>query len=330
MIEVRHLVKKYGNHTAVSDLSFDIDGGQVYGFLGPNGAGKSTTMNIITGCLAATSGEVRIGGYDIFEQPEKAKKLVGYLPEHPPLYLDMTAEEYLKFVAEAKGVKRSDMKRQIEYVIEVTRLQEMYKRQTKFLSKGYRQRVGVAQALLGEPELIILDEPTVGLDPRQIIEIRDLIKQLGKTHTVVLSSHILSEIRSVCTSAIIIAKGKMIANDTLENLENIYSGDSYVTLRVKASEIEIRRALAPMDAVMGVECTQLQDGVTEAKIDIDSDFRDKVPEQLFYAFASIDRPILHLAEEHATLEDVFLELTSQADISEESADDTEAKDGETV
>lgn len=332
MIEVKHLYKKYGNHYAVSDLSFNIESGHVYGFLGPNGAGKSTTMNIITGCLAATSGEVYIGGYDIFEEPEKAKKLVGYLPEHPPLYLDMTAEEYLKFVAQAKGVKRNELKRQIEYAVEVTGLTEMFKRQTKNLSKGYRQRVGIAQALLGEPELIILDEPTVGLDPIQIIEIRDLIKSLGKSHTVVLSSHILSEIRSVCSAAIIIAKGKMIANDTLENLENFYAGDNLVTLRAKASEIEIRRTLAPMDAVLGVTCTPMEDGVTEAEIQVDSDFAGKLPEQLFYAFASIDRPILHLSEKQATLEDVFLDLTAKADISEEAVEETtpetEAKEGE--
>jgi len=328
LIEVKHLFKRYGNHLAVSDLSFTIESGHVYGFLGPNGAGKSTTMNMITGCLAATSGEIYIGGYDIFEQPEKAKKLIGYLPEHPPLYLDMTAEEYLKFVAEAKGVKRNDMKKQIEYAVEVTKLNEMYKRQTKFLSKGYRQRVGIAQSILGNPQVIILDEPTVGLDPRQIIEIRDLIRNLGKDHTVILSSHILSEIRSVCSRAIIIAKGKMVANDTLENLENFYAGDSVVTLRAKASEVEIRRTLAPMDAVLGVSCMTMPEGITEARIQVDNNCKGALPEQLFYAFASIDRPIVHLSEKQATLEDVFLELTSQADVNEETHEETAAQEGE--
>ena len=191
MISVKHLTKCYGEFTAVDDLSFEIDEGHVYGFLGPNGAGKSTTMNIITGCLSATSGQVTIDGHDIFEEPKEAKRAIGYLPEIPPLYTNETPEEYLKFVAEAKGLKGKEMDCQIEGVISQTRIQNVRKRLISKLSKGYRQRVGIAQALLGNPKVIILDEPTVGLDPIQIIEIRDLIKQLGKNHTVILSSHIL-------------------------------------------------------------------------------------------------------------------------------------------
>lgn len=214
MIEVNHLCKRYGNHTAVWDLSFHIEKGQIYGFLGPNGAGKSTTMNIMTGCLAATSGQVRIGGFDIFEEAQQAKKLVGYLPEQPPLYLDRTPREYLTFVARAKGIRESDIPNQLSHVMAVTQIQDVADRLIKNLSKGYKQRVGIAQAILGDPEVIILDEPTVGLDPRQITEIRELIQQLGKDHTVILSSHILSEVQAVCQTILIISKGKLVACDS--------------------------------------------------------------------------------------------------------------------
>ena len=197
MIEVKHLTKRYGNHVAVNDLNFTIDKGKVYGFLGPNGAGKSTTMNIITGCLGATEGEVLIDGHSITEEPMQAKRLIGYLPEQPPVYMDMTPAEYLDFVARAKGIPAKERAQQIETVTEKTRIQDVRNRLIRNLSKGYRQRVGIAQALLGRPEIIILDEPTVGLDPAQIIEIRELIRELGKEHTMVLSSHILSEVHAV-------------------------------------------------------------------------------------------------------------------------------------
>ena len=211
MIEVKHLTKLYGEHTAVSDLSFTTEDGRIYGFLGPNGAGKSTTMNIMTGCLAATSGDVRIDGHDIFEDANEAKKLIGYLPEQPPLYIDSTPREYLQFVAEAKRVAKSDIKRQIAQVMEVTQITDVADRLIRNLSKGYRQRVGVAQALLGSPQLIILDEPTVGLDPAQVIELRRLIRELGRTHTVILSSHILSEVKAVCDKALILSQGHLAA-----------------------------------------------------------------------------------------------------------------------
>ncbi len=194
MIEVSHLTKRYGGHTAVSNLSFTIEKGQIYGFLGPNGAGKSTTMNIMTGCLAASEGEVRIDGHDIFEEPQQAKRLIGYLPEQPPLYLDRAPREYLTFVGRAKGIKDKALPEQIGRVMEVTQITDVADRLIKHLSKGYRQRVGIAQALLGDPEVVILDEPTVGLDPKQIIEIRSLIQSLGQKHTVILSSHILSKV----------------------------------------------------------------------------------------------------------------------------------------
>lgn len=226
MISVEHLTKYYGDFMAVEDLSFEIDEGHVYGFLGPNGAGKSTTMNIMTGCLSATEGHVRIDGYDIFEEPEKAKKLIGYLPEQPPLYMNETPLEYLKFVGEAKGLKGQELYEQIAEVVELTKIEHVKNRLISKLSKGYKQRVGIAQALLGNPRVIILDEPTVGLDPLQIIEIRDLIKSLGETHTVILSSHILSEVQAICEKILIISKGKLVAFDEPENLAKLTSKES--------------------------------------------------------------------------------------------------------
>lgn len=218
MIEVSHLTKYYGSFLAVDDLSFSIEDGHVYGFLGPNGAGKSTTMNIMTGCLSPTTGKILIDGHDILTEPEAAKRRIGYLPEQPPLYVSETPREYLTFVGEAKGLRGGALKAQIESVMERTRITEMGDRPISALSKGYRQRVGIAQALLGDPKVIILDEPTVGLDPLQIIEIRDLIRQLGKTHTVVLSSHILSEVQAICDKVLIISRGKLVAFDDTEKL----------------------------------------------------------------------------------------------------------------
>uniref|UniRef100_UPI003735FC02 ABC transporter ATP-binding protein n=1 Tax=Butyricicoccus sp. TaxID=2049021 RepID=UPI003735FC02 len=230
MITVEHLTKRYGNFTAVDDISFTIKDGHIYGFLGPNGAGKSTTMNIMTGCLSATSGEVKLNGYDIFEDGREAKKLIGYLPEIPPLYMEETPLEYLEFVASAKGIAKKDIPQEIRRVVHETHIEEMTNRLIKHLSKGYRQRVGIAQALLGNPQYIILDEPTVGLDPLQIIEIRDLIRELGVKHTVILSSHILSEVQTMCESVLIIAHGKLVAFDTPERLEKALTQTNKVEL----------------------------------------------------------------------------------------------------
>jgi ABC-2 type transport system ATP-binding protein len=244
MITVEHLTKCYGDFTAVKDLSFEIGEGHVYGFLGPNGAGKSTTMNIMTGCLSPTEGRVTINGYDILEEPDKAKRLIGYLPEQPPLYLNETPEEYLRFVGEAKGLKGEQLKAQIEEVLEQTKIADVRNRRISALSKGYKQRVGIAQALLGNPKVIILDEPTVGLDPIQIIEIRDLIKQLGQTHTVILSSHILSEVQTICEKILIIAKGTLIAYDEPEKLENQLMAPSEILFMTEAGAEETREILA--------------------------------------------------------------------------------------
>ena len=251
MIEVKNLCKDYGARRAISDLTFTIEPGHVYGFLGPNGAGKSTTMNILTGCLAATSGQISIDGFDIFEDAKEAKSRIGYLPEQPPLYLDMTVMEYLKFIAAAKGVAKEKRSEHLAAITALTQLEEVSDRLIKHLSKGYMQRVGVAQALVGDPEIIILDEPTVGLDPRQIIEIRQLIKELGKEHTVILSSHILSEVRSVCDRLLVIAKGTLVADDTPEALEAKYAPMSFEEIF-----LELTGEIASVDQVPLPETTQ--------------------------------------------------------------------------
>ena len=240
LIEINHLVKKYGEHVAVDDLTLTVEPGKIYGFLGPNGAGKSTTMNMITGYLGATSGEVKINGHDIFVDPQEAKKCVGYLPEIPPLYTEMTVREYLDFVAELKGLDKKVRKTKTEEIMELTHTKEVSERLIRNLSKGYRQRVGFAQAIMGYPDVIILDEPTVGLDPKQIIEVRELIKELGKKHTVILSSHILTEISAVCDHVFILSKGKLVASDSTEHLLERMSGAQEIALLVKDKEQRIR------------------------------------------------------------------------------------------
>lgn len=309
MIEVKHLTKRYGDHTAVSDLSFTIEKGQIYGFLGPNGAGKSTTMNIMTGCLAATAGEVKIGGFDIFEEPEKAKKLIGYLPEQPPLYLDRTPREYLSFVAAAKKIPASKRAEQIAYAMKVTQIEDVADRLIKHLSKGYKQRVGIAQAVLGDPEVIILDEPTVGLDPRQIIEIRELIRQLGKKHTVILSSHILSEVQAVCQTIMIISKGHLVACDSAQGLERLFAGTTTVELVTDANEAKIRAILAPIAGITGIKVRQLPDGTQSVVLDMDTPADNQICRDIFFAFARQEQPILQMTMAKASLEDIFIELT---------------------
>ena len=308
MIEVKSLCKNYGPHKAVDDISFTIEEGHVYGLLGPNGAGKSTTMNILTGCLAATSGEVKIGGFDIFEEEKKAKKLIGYLPETPPVYQDMTVREYLEFVAEAKEVVRSQRPHQVENAMKETATADVAGRLIKHLSKGYRQRVGIAQALIGNPEVIVLDEPTVGLDPRQIIEIRELIKSLGEKHTVILSSHILSEVRSVCDQILIISRGKLVAGDTPENLERLFAGTTTVELTVKASEEEVRTILSGIGDITSVECFA---GEGETRVNVESSRKGEICEELFFAFAGAHKAIIRMDMKRASLEDIFLQLTTE-------------------
>ena len=272
MIEIDHLTKRYGDHLAVSDLSVEIESGQIYGFLGPNGAGKSTTMNIMTGCLSATEGHVRIGGYDIFEQPEKAKRLIGYLPEQPPLYQNETPLEYLRFVGEAKGVRGEELKRQIQDAIQRTGIEKVCRRRIAALSKGYKQRVGIAQALLGSPEVIILDEPTVGLDPIQIIEIRNLVKALGKTHTVIFSSHILSEVQAICDKILIISKGKLTALGTPAELERQLRSAGEIVLTTDASPEIARELLVALPHITEVDQPEnAENGTVTLRLKTDSE-----------------------------------------------------------
>ena len=304
MIQVKHLTKRYGDFTAVDDISFTLETGHIYGFLGPNGAGKSTTMNIMTGCLAPTGGTVLIDNCDIFEDAQKAKKLLGYLPEIPPLYTEQTPIEYLGFVAEAKGVSARQIPTEVARVIAETRLDEMANRLIRNLSKGYRQRVGIAQALLGNPHYIILDEPTVGLDPLQIIEIRDLIRELGQHHTVILSSHILSEVQAICESVLIIAHGKLVAFDTPQNLEKTLAAANKLTLTADCGEAALQQIL---DSVPNVAAREtMPDGT--ATLTVNGDLT-ATARALFFAFAKANVALLQLTPQKADLENIFIELT---------------------
>ena len=305
MIKVRNLTKKYGNHLAVNGISFDIKAGKIYGLLGPNGAGKSTTMNILTGCLAATSGSVKVDGHDIFEDPIEAKKHIGYLPEQPPVYGEMTPREYLSFVAEAKGVPYEKSLRHIKEVMQLTQIYDVRNRLIKNLSKGYRQRVGIAQAMIGEPDVIILDEPTVGLDPAQIIEIRNLIRKLGKIKTVIISSHILAEISAVCDHVIIISHGNIVANDTLEHLEAEASRNNALIVKIKGDKEKAEKFISAIKGVTSSEYTD-EAGIVTATVSFaeGADIR----EELFNTFAAAKMPILDMHSNESTLEDIFLEL----------------------
>ena len=311
MIEVRNLVKKYDNHTAVDHLNFVVEKGKIYGFLGPNGAGKSTTMNMITGYIASTEGEVLIDGHNILSEPEEAKKKIGYLPEMPPLYQDMSVTEYLRFVAELKSNPKEKREQNIKEVMSTTRLHDVKNRLIRNLSKGYKQRVGLAQALLGYPEVIILDEPTVGLDPKQIIEIRDLIKSLGKKHTVILSSHILSEVSAVCDYVLIIDHGKLVASDSPENLSRLMSGTNSLELTVKGEQQEIRNALALVENMEDIIYHEsIVDGACDFSVKIrgEQDMR----ENIFFALAEAKCPIPKMQPSNMSLEEVFLKLTDSS------------------
>ena len=306
MISVEHLTKCYGGFKAVDDLSFEIDEGHVYGFLGPNGAGKSTTMNIMTGCLSATEGSVKIDGYDIFEDAGKAKKLIGYLPEQPPLYMNETPMEYLRFVGEAKGLHGAELESQIEEVIRQTKIGDVKGRRISALSKGYKQRVGIAQALLGNPRVIVLDEPTVGLDPMQIIEIRALIKELGQTHTVIFSSHILSEVQTICDRILIISKGRLVAFDEPENLEKRLLAPNEITITADSSQQEI---LSSVKNISDVRIEARDERFVQAHIKTDCEDIFAVSRAVFFAFSTRKTALLEMSLKKANLEDVFIELT---------------------
>ena len=327
MIEVSNLTKKYGDHIAVDHLSFRVEKGQIYGFLGPNGAGKSTTMNIITGYLAATEGTVTIDGKDIQKDPEEAKRAIGYLPEIPPLYVDMTVREYLDFVAELKKVPKKERKQQIDEVMEMTQITDMQQRLIRNLSKGYRQRVGLAQAILGYPEVIILDEPTVGLDPKQIIEIRTLIKDLKKKHTVILSSHILSEVSAVCDYVLIISHGKLVASDTPENLGKLAEGSNTLEMLIKGEKSQIKQALESIEGVNSVTIEKDEkQNLWSAKVSTEEN--NDIREKAFYKMSDINSPIYEMKSKKVSLEEIFLELTASEKPASASEDDTDQKSSE--
>ncbi|EDY33866.1 ABC transporter, ATP-binding protein [[Ruminococcus] lactaris ATCC 29176] len=317
LIEVKNLVKKYGNHLAVDHLNFTIEEGHIYGFLGPNGAGKSTTMNIMTGYLGATEGEVLINGHDILKEPEEAKKQIGYLPELPPLYMDMTVREYMEFAAELKKIPKEKRAESIEDVEKLVKIKDVEKRLIKNLSKGYRQRVGLAQAVLGFPEIIILDEPSVGLDPKQIIEIRELIRKLAKKHTVILSSHILAEVREVCDYIMIISKGKLVASDTPENLERYLGESGLIEIETRTEASKVKEVLKNVPGIEKVSLKIDASGITSGQI------REKrgqdIREELFTTFAEKKMPLLKLNPVQVSLEDVFMELTQSDKAAEEFA-----------
>ncbi len=311
MIEVKNLVKRYGNHTAVDHLSFTVDKGQILGFLGPNGAGKTTTMNIITGYISATEGTVTVNGLDVYEEPEAVKKMIGYLPEFPPLYPDMTVREYLNFVADLKKVAKSERKQMIEEIMDSTMITPMADRLIKHLSKGYKQRVGLAQAIMGYPELIILDEPTVGLDPKQIIEIRELIKELSKKHTIILSSHIMQEVSAVCDTIMIIDRGKLILSDRPENLSTRMGATGGIKLSIKGNKADIIEALKKVNRIRKIkENPPVEEGVVELSVFCNE--KEDIREEVFRVLVNAGTTILEMQSLRMSLEDIFLKVTNKA------------------
>lgn len=308
MIEVKNLTKRYGSNIALDNISFSVEEGNILGFLGPNGAGKTTTMNIITGYLSASEGVVTVGGYNTLDNPNEVKKLIGYLPELPPLYMDMTVKEYLSFMYDLKKTTLPKDKH-LDEICRLTKIDNVYNRLIANLSKGYKQRVGIAQALIGNPPVLILDEPTVGLDPKQIIEIRNLIKSLGRNHTVILSSHILPEVQAVCERVIVINRGKLVADGNTDTLAHNLSTDFRLIARIDGPEKEVEHALIAMENVKEVLCYgEKEKGVFEFSIETDEDH--DVRRNLFALLARKGWPLLSLRNTDLTLEEVFLRLTS--------------------
>ncbi len=311
MIEISNLVKYYGEKKAVNNISFTVNKGEVLGFLGPNGAGKSTTMNIITGYLSSTSGSVKVNGHDILEEPELAKKCIGYLPELPPLYLDMTVIEYLNFICDLKGVSKKERTTQLAKILSMVKIVDVADRLIGNLSKGYKQRVGIAQAMVGNPEILILDEPTVGLDPNQIREIRKLIRTLANDHTIILSSHILSEVQAVCDRVVIINKGKVAAIDTISDLSLRLSGSTKLLLIFKGDSKNVISEIRNIPGVVDIHERASKDNISEIEITLVNTGND-VRSSIFYIMARKNCPILELRSLDPTLEEIFLSITAGA------------------
>lgn len=308
MIKVEHLVKRYGNRNVVDDLSFEVEKGQIVGFLGPNGAGKSTTMNMITGYISATEGTIEIDGIDIFDEPEKAKKKIGYLPEQPPVYSDMLVREYLSFVCDLKGIKRDKKEQTISKVMRRTKTTDVAERLIKNLSKGYKQRVGLAGAMIGDPEILILDEPTVGLDPKQILEIRELIRELSKKHTILLSSHIMQEVSAVCNQIIIINEGKMIVKDTPDKISTHIEPTNEINLLVRGNSELLKSVLDKMEGIKEFSVKKTEQA-EECEVFVVCDADQDIREELFFAFADVKCPIVEMTSREPSLEEVFIKLT---------------------
>jgi len=310
LIEVKNLTKRYGRHLALDDISFTVDEGEILGFLGPNGAGKTTTMNIMTGYIASTEGDVLIGGVDIIDEPEKAKAQIGYLPEAPPVYGDMRVDEYLYFVASIKKVKRAERKQMISEIKSVVRIEDMSRRLIKNLSKGYRQRVGMAQAMIGYPKLIIMDEPTVGLDPKQIIEMRDVVRRLGKKHTIILSSHIMQEVSAVCDRVMIINKGRIVASDTPERLSTNLTQGHKMSVRIKGEREKVSAALENYPVIRAVNFTGSREPGT-VELELSGDENVDIREAIFSCMSANGLPILMMKSLDLSLEEIFLQITGE-------------------
>ncbi len=307
MIEVKNITKRYGKAVAVENISFTIEDGEIVGLLGPNGAGKSTTMNILTGFLEQTEGEVIIDGFDTLKKPKKAKKEIGYMPEGVPLYTDLTVKEFVTYMAEIKQVEKKSRKEKVEKIIKQTGLKDVEKKLIKNLSRGYKQRVSMAGALVGEPKILILDEPTVGLDPKQITEIRNLIKELGKTHTVILSSHILSEVSQICNKVVIINKGKIVAVDTPENLENKVNNNNCIYVMVEDTENKVEQIKDKINGVKKIELVEEnKDGTKQYLIEAEKDI--DIRKTIFSEFAKENITIFEMKKADTTLEDAFMKL----------------------
>ncbi len=310
MIEVKHLTKRYGDHLALDDISFTVEDGEIVGFLGPNGAGKSTTMNIITGYISSTEGEVLVDGIDVLDNPLEAKKKIGYLPEIPPLYVEMTVKEYLDFACDLKKVPAAKKEETIDQVCKLARVSDVKGRLIRNLSKGYRQRVGLAMTLIGNPEVLILDEPTVGLDPKQIIEVRDLVKNLSKTHTILLSSHILQEVQAVCDKLVIINHGRIVAIDTPEELSRNALAINKLELRIKGPKNEILQGISDLIGVESAELLRVrEEGTVDVRVETDDTI--DVREEIFEFCRENDFPILSMKTDEVNLEDIFLQVTGE-------------------
>lgn len=310
MIEINNLVKKYGDKRAVSGISFTVNDDEVLGFLGPNGAGKTTTMNIISGYLSSTSGTVKVNGHDILEEPELAKKQIGYLPENPPLYNDMTVREYLNYICDLKGVAKDQRKNQLDSILSLVKIDDVYNRLIGNLSKGYKQRVGIAQAMVGDPPILILDEPTVGLDPNQIIEIRKLIKSLSKTHSIIISSHILSEIQEIADRVVIINNGKIAAVDSISDLSKRLSGQTKLLMTFKGPSKDCVNKLRSIHGIVSAIPRSSGNNLSQIEISISSDNSTEVRSSVFFMMANAGWPILELCSLDPTLEEIFISITS--------------------